>query len=241
MFYVEAPRWKVVHHLPKGGLVAEIGVLKGDFSEKLLHILRPSELHLIDPWIHHSDSDYDADFANKTQDIQDKIYQSVHERFKEQIAAGIVKIHRKMSIDAAHDFPDDYFDFVYIDAMHHYAAVLADLNAFAKKVKEQGLLAGHDICEHSASASMNFGVVSAVGTFIRRSDFKCILLTGQEEEYPSYVLCRKANPDWLRTVLYSLMDHQLPFIEVPDALLPNFHHIRFDREGQRPTFVPSFA
>src|SRR2546427_8949634 len=44
--------------LPRGSVGAEIGVWKGDFSKLLLRRVRPSELHLIDPWLHVTDASY---------------------------------------------------------------------------------------------------------------------------------------------------------------------------------------
>ena len=49
-----------------------------------------------------------------------------------------VKIHRGQSLDIARQFQDQYFDVIYIDADHHYDAVLADLVAYAPKLKRGG-------------------------------------------------------------------------------------------------------
>ena len=34
--------------VPKGGIYCEIGIFKGEFADKLVSILNPSELHMID-------------------------------------------------------------------------------------------------------------------------------------------------------------------------------------------------
>lgn len=36
--------------LPKNGVVAELGVGNGEFSEKILRVCNPTKLHLIDIW-----------------------------------------------------------------------------------------------------------------------------------------------------------------------------------------------
>ena len=36
--------------LPKNGIAAEIGVNRGDFSERIFTLAQPAELHLVDIW-----------------------------------------------------------------------------------------------------------------------------------------------------------------------------------------------
>jgi hypothetical protein len=54
MYVAPLDRAQLLSFLPEGGVVAEIGVARGDFSERILREGRASELHLIDPWIHGS-------------------------------------------------------------------------------------------------------------------------------------------------------------------------------------------
>src|SRR5438128_2636692 len=43
-------RETLLDHLLKGGVVAEIGVNEGEFSEKILSVCQPKKLVLIDVW-----------------------------------------------------------------------------------------------------------------------------------------------------------------------------------------------
>lgn len=52
--------------------------------------------------------------------------------------------HRMLSTEAAHLYPDDSIDLVYIDANHVYDDVLADIAAWLPKVRPGGVIAGHD-------------------------------------------------------------------------------------------------
>jgi hypothetical protein len=54
------------------------------------------------------------------------------------------KFLHKTSIEAASEFPDNFFDFVYIDDNHDYANVTSSLTAWYPKVKNFGVFSGHD-------------------------------------------------------------------------------------------------
>ena len=123
-------RSEMLSKLKKGGKVAEIGVARGEFSELILKITEPDSLHLIDIW---NSKRYGAG-----------LFRRVGARFKEQIDNGCVRIHRKLSTDAAEDFDDNYFDWIYIDTDHSYATTREELVKYAPKVKHDGIIAGHD-------------------------------------------------------------------------------------------------
>jgi hypothetical protein len=53
-------------------------------------------------------------------------------------------VHRGFSNQVAVQFPDEYFDFVYIDSDHRYATVKEDLELYSKKLKVRRLLCGDD-------------------------------------------------------------------------------------------------
>jgi len=154
--------------LPKGAVCAEIGVYAGDFSEHILKITQPKELHLIDPWKFFSDLDHmGAEFGKGTMIDQrklDDLYAKVLRRFGSEMQRGRITVHRATSEDVASSFKDGYFDWVYIDGDHVYEAVKKDLEIFHKKVKPGGLIAGDDYC-----VSANYqkeGVKKAVDEFI---------------------------------------------------------------------------
>ena len=109
-------------------------------------------------------------------------------RFAASTQAGIVTIERGLSVELAPRFPDGYFDWVYIDAMHTREAVLADLRAFAPKVKPHGFVLGHDYANHAEAMAMGFGVVEAVNEFVRESGYPLIALTNGY--YPTYAIAK---------------------------------------------------
>eukprot|EP00227_Mantoniella_beaufortii_P008645 CAMPEP_0197598030 /NCGR_PEP_ID=MMETSP1326-20131121/28497_1 /TAXON_ID=1155430 /ORGANISM="Genus nov. species nov., Strain RCC2288" /LENGTH=198 /DNA_ID=CAMNT_0043164783 /DNA_START=353 /DNA_END=949 /DNA_ORIENTATION=- len=62
------------------------------------------------------------------------------------------KIVNELSNVAASYFPDDYFDWVYIDGLHTYTGVSSDVSTFWMKVKPGGLFSGHDFSMSRAHA-----------------------------------------------------------------------------------------
>jgi predicted O-methyltransferase YrrM len=52
--------------------------------------------------------------------------------------------YRTSTVEASKNVQDGELDFVFIDADHSYSAVLADIKAWAPKVREGGYITGHD-------------------------------------------------------------------------------------------------
>lgn len=133
----------LLKEIPKGGICAEIGVWKGEFSERILKVARPGQLHLIDPWVFqpgYPNRDYGGREA-KNQSDMDMMYNQVDRRFGNRCE---VTMHRGYSQDVAPVFPNNYFDWVYIDGDHSYEAVKLDLELYSPKVKPGGYITGDD-------------------------------------------------------------------------------------------------
>jgi predicted O-methyltransferase YrrM len=75
----------------------------------------------------------------------------IEEIFKKNILehnlTDTVELIKNSSIEASKRFPDSYFDFIFIDASHDYQSVKEDLNLWYPKLKEDGMIAGHDFEE----------------------------------------------------------------------------------------------
>lgn len=63
----------------------------------------------------------------------------------------IVKI-KKSSVEAAKDFEDNTLDCVYVDAEHLYDYIRADIQAWKDKIKDGGILCGHDYDHNHADS-----------------------------------------------------------------------------------------
>ena len=56
----------------------------------------------------------------------------------------VITLVEKNSLDASCDFPDDYFDLVFLDSSHTNQQTKAEIRLWIHKVKVAGTLAGHD-------------------------------------------------------------------------------------------------
>lgn len=72
------------------------------------------------------------------------------------------RLMRMTSMEAVKTFADESLDFVFIDGAHDYDHVIEDLTEWSKKVKHDGIVAGHDYCYEKGA-----GVIRAVNEFVQ--------------------------------------------------------------------------
>lgn len=168
-------RIDLLNQFPKNSIGIELGVHLGDFSEKILQIVDPKELHLVDAW------DYIP--LNKPAiyfDIPERDL-FVKKRFESLIKKNKLFIHKNYSHQALNFFENNYFDWIYIDANHNYDFVKFDIYNWSEKIKKDGLICGHDYCWNCK------GVIKAVDEFINDKNWQFIFYTIYDK-YPSWIL-----------------------------------------------------
>ena len=126
----------LLEQLPKHGIVAEVGVLFGDFSQEILERTEPRQLHLID--------------------VRDRWGQRFSDRGDQ------VQSHIGDSCEMLAKFPDETFDWIYIDADHSYAAVQADAAMAKRKIKRDGWLVFNDYMVYDGVLDIPYGVAKTV-------------------------------------------------------------------------------
>ena len=158
--------WK---RIPEGSVGVEIGVWKGESSEKFLR--RASKLHLVDPWspMAYEDTDEFGDYntyihrysklvgSSDPKDFQkyyDKICNQVCEKFKDNN----VVVHRCTSDEFFKNFQEEV-DWIYLDGSHAYDQVSDDLCNSTRIVKRGGSIFGDDYSDKKP------GVKKAVDDF----------------------------------------------------------------------------
>jgi hypothetical protein len=136
-------RSRLLSRLPRHAVCAEIGVWKGEFSELILDVAKPRQLHLVDPWLFQPmyPNRWYGGRAAKSQADMDAIHDGVVGRFRNDSR---IILHRKKSVDAASEFGDGSLDWVYIDGDHGFEAVTQDLAVWSPKLRPGGYIAGDD-------------------------------------------------------------------------------------------------
>ena len=171
-----ANRNHLLEVLPKNGIVAELGVDNGYFTEQIIKISNPKKLYIIDTW---SSKRYGQ---NK--------FEKVKEKFFDEIKSKKIEILRSDSITAAKQFQNDYFDWIYIDTDHSYSTTAQELSAYESKIKTNGFICGHDYVMGNWSKSNKYGVIESVNEFILKKNWKLVYWTSDFTESNSFAIQR---------------------------------------------------
>ena len=132
---------------------AEIGVQCGYYSRILLEAIPSLNLLCVDSWSKFLPNDFYEDAVRNLS------------------AYPGCTVLRGASVIVAKMVPDKWLDFVFIDADHSYQSVYEDLQAWVPKVRDGGIVSGHDYFRKD-----QIGVIRAVDKFIEESGYKLNIL-----------------------------------------------------------------
>jgi hypothetical protein len=125
---------EILNALKLNGEAAELGVHRGEFSETFLSLWNaPGRLHLIDIW-----DNVDIYSYNREGDLQETINKV------KPFGSDRYKIIKRYTTDAALLYPNDFFDFIYLDASHTYESARRDIQMWWPLLKQGGIFAGDD-------------------------------------------------------------------------------------------------
>jgi hypothetical protein len=178
-------RREMLGALPKGGIVAEVGVYSGEWSQDILQICKPAKLHLIDLWPQGKLVSNAGE-----EELGERLYARVLDRFCHEIETGKVICHRCNSVSVASEFDDYYFDWIYIDADHSYKGVRNDLEYYFWKVRPGGYILGHDYVAVSKTGK-RYGVIDAINSFVEEYPVTAVGITN---DYHASFMLRVAEP-----------------------------------------------
>jgi hypothetical protein len=163
-------------------IVAEMGVEKGLNASEMLSNMNVEKLYLIDDYAPYTD--YLGGFC--PPEIQEEVYQTMFKNLNRYLDK-IVFITRN-SVQAGKLFPDEFFDFVYIDGNHNYDSVLQDLNIWYHKIKKGGVLGGHDFDIRNIDRQ---DVTEAVKDFTKLNELEFqVFSEGVQPRFSDWVIIR---------------------------------------------------
>lgn len=162
-------------------MVAEVGVEKGLNAADMAQNMNLAKLFVIDDYLPYTD--YLGGFC--PAEIQEEVYRRMFKELTPYLDK-IVLITRS-SVFASTLFPDEFFDFVYIDGNHNYESVKQDMVAWFPKVKKGGLLGGHDFDVRNI---VRQDVAEAVKDFTKELNLELIIFPAEQPQYSDWGIVR---------------------------------------------------
>lgn len=167
----DLPQFLIDSNLKTG---VEIGVHKGEFSEKFCEA--GLNLYAIDPWENYED------YQNtRGQNRMDFLYEHTKRTLSHYPNCTII---RKTSMEALNDFDDESLDFVYIDGNHLLKYVIEDITEWSKKVRNNGIISGHDYFYPKARSTNVVHVPYALSAYLDAYNIENWYVLGSKEIIP---------------------------------------------------------
>lgn len=150
----------------------ELGVQKGYYTRDLLSQWATAEQYvLVDLW---AEQENYLDGANVQNNVHEQYMREAVDNAQRMQTQGFVQeivVCRNYTHNCVLDYPDSYFDFIYVDARHDYKGVMLDIRLWWPKLRHGGVMAGDDYAIQSEVAgnwSVNFdGTVDETGRIVR--------------------------------------------------------------------------
>ena len=160
--------------------IVEVGVETGAYLDIYYPQLESitEKFYLVDMWQYEGNEDFvdkysGGNYNNELEKGYDRVKRLYGDNPKVQMCKG-------SSADWAEKFEDGFFDYLYLDADHSKKSVLADLKSWYPKVKNGGIIAGHDVyCDQNNTFREHFDVEGALAEFFSEEQQENIHLTNE--------------------------------------------------------------
>jgi predicted O-methyltransferase YrrM len=130
----------IVSKFPSNSHFVEVGTWKGMsaayMAVEIINSGKDIKFDCVDTW----------EYISTQTEIPESMFDNLYEVFLKNIEPVKDKITpiKALSWDGANHYKDNSLDFVFIDAAHDYESVKKDINAWLPKIKNGGVIAGHD-------------------------------------------------------------------------------------------------
>lgn len=148
----------IVNKFPDNSTFVEVGAWKGRsacyMAVEIINSGKNIDFYCVDTW----------EYVETSSEIGKDEFNNLFEIFQENIkpVSSHIKTIKSLSWDGAKHFEDNSVDFVFIDAAHDYESVMKDIQAWYPKVKQGGIISGHDY-------RVGNGVYEAVNEFFKEA------------------------------------------------------------------------
>jgi len=215
---------------------AEVGVYKGDFAMGVKRFA-PRKMYLIDPWVEPALEDLIP--ADYTVDPRASIKESLRDYYPGGMSAALeqaflkvqenfgsdpnCEIIRNTSKEAVSSFSDGSIDLLYLDGNHRYDYVLADLERWAQKVSQGGVIIMNDCYVAHPGKKQHMSVLEALSTFLKLYDWVPIAMVNQT--WTDVAIARRnESPPIIEQITGMLIINNISFTELPNHLIHAAHH-----------------
>jgi len=161
----------------------EVGVADGRHATMLCETIPGLQLTGVDPWIR-----YKGNSRGGGQEQQSGNLEKAKVRLAPYPSTRLIQAK---SMDAVKDVEMESLDFCYIDGNHTFDYVMMDILEWTKRVRQDGVIAGHDFYEFGHEAHNWAGVQKAVVAYTTAHHVTEWWVT--EEREPTWFFVKEAE------------------------------------------------
>lgn len=157
--------------LPRNGVICEVGVAHGEFSQFLIETLTPLQFVAIDLF---EMEKYPVHWGVPQEVLlQGKTH---HQFYRDRFASvgDRMTMLKGMSFERIPDIPEASCDMIYIDAGHDYENVKRDAELSQRALKPGATLIFNDYVMYDPFIDAEYGVVQAVNEFVTNGGWKVV-------------------------------------------------------------------
>lgn len=187
-----------VNKAKDGDLFVELGVFQGRSAAFMGECIRKSgkkiKFYAIDDFESYKNN------PSESQHFQGDLYEKCLENLNKCGVRNHVGVIKGKSADISKKFDDKSIDFLFLDAGHKYEDVINDLKNWYPKLKNNGLISGHDAADYAP------GVLRALNEFFGKDGWKRYADIGsswikvQKRKIEAIIVCKNYS-DYLAITL----------------------------------------
>ena len=161
----------------------EVGTYQGFFADVMIHRLNPGQFYAVDPLRLFPGMNSNPGHEFGSQQKLDKLAEQVSQKLSNSGHTLIREVSEKASLQ----FDDNSVDVVYLDADHSYTGCSNDIDFWYPKIRDGGILAGHDYCNGNPQKGHVYGVIQAVAQLVDEHDLELFVTS---DAYPSWMVVK---------------------------------------------------